>query len=81
MARSRHTAVASTKLALVFAFTMAIAFVRVPARAAPGGNADLLIGGSGNDVLIGGPGRDRSIGGFGRDQCRTRRGDTCRSCS
>jgi uncharacterized repeat protein (TIGR01451 family) len=42
---------------------------------------DRLIGGPGNDVLIGGPGRDRLIGGSGRDRCRTRSGDTRRSCS
>lgn len=46
MARSRPTAIAYAKLALVLAFIMAIALVRVPARAAPGGNADLSITGS-----------------------------------
>src|SRR5437879_6223575 len=46
MARSRPTAIAYAKLALVLAFITAIAFVRVPARAAPGGNADLSITGS-----------------------------------
>lgn len=47
MARSRPTAIAyGAKLALVLAFIMAIALVRIPARAAPGGNADLSITGS-----------------------------------
>jgi uncharacterized repeat protein (TIGR01451 family) len=46
MARSRPTAVAYAKLGLVLAFIMSIALVHVPARAAPGGNADLSITGS-----------------------------------